>query len=216
MAWLTGKKDLRIRLSDGSTDRFNYLKRVFGSVNGTNTTFKTFDFRRITNFQQQPGVFINGIVQGTDMIVFDDPYSGIFQLNPAIVPVDGDVVEASYYNQWFLDAEIDDFLVQSARYLLASDQYENIGLGLIPCALEFAAGLAYAKMAERWSMLTSSGYKVEDAPNPDSKGPVSGFTALSDRCFEKAETLLKRFYTRQGQNLQPLIGVQVGAIRSMP
>lgn len=216
MGWLTGIKDLRIRLSDGPTDRYNYQKRVFGAVNGTNATFKTFDFRRVTDFRAQAGVFINGITQGTTLIIRDDVLNGIFTLDPSIIPVDGDIVEASYYSQWFLDAEIDDFLIQSARYLLSSDQYQNIAIGLVPCAIEFAAGLAYNKMAERWSTMVSSGYKVEDAPDPNSKGPMAGFTKLAEDCFTKAEALLKRYYTRQGQNLQPLIGVQVGHVRAMP
>lgn len=215
MAYLTGRQDLTIRISDGPTDRLNFSKRCFGIVNGVNTNFKTFDARRYTNFTQVPGILINGIVQGPQFIISDDPISGQFTLDPSIAPVDGDVVEATYYNRYFLDAELDNMLQMSVRILFGVDDISTIPLGLVPAAIEYAAGNCYTKLAERFATMISSGYRVEDAPDDQDNGPVERYTKLADGAFDKSEKMIKLFYTRQGQNLQPLFGVNPGRVRNI-
>lgn len=216
MSWTTAKQDLIIRLSDGPTDKYNYRKRCFGEINGSNRTFKTFDYRRITNFTLISGVYIDGSVLAPNLILSDNVLTGEFVVDPSITPQDGSIVEANYYIQWFLDAELEDFLVQGSRWLLSSDQYINIPLGLTPATLEFAAGRAYSKMAERWRMSTSSTFKVEDSPKDNPDNPTKNFSDLANAAYKQADELIKMFYTRQRQNLQPLFGVVRGNIRSMP
>lgn len=215
MPYLNGRQDLTIRISDGPTDRLNYSKRCFGIVNGINTNFKTFDARRYTNFTQQPGVLINGIVQGPQFITFDDPISGQFTLDPSIAPVDGSVVEATYYNRYFLDAELDNILEMSARILFSTDDIGSIPLGLVPAAIEYAAGNCFTKLAEKFATMTSSGYRVEDAPDDQDDGPVKRYTDLADKAFDTSKNMITLFYTRQGQNLQPLFGVNPGRVRNL-
>jgi hypothetical protein len=41
---------LQTLLNDGPTDKLGYLKPPVGDINGTNVQFKTFEFRRVTNF----------------------------------------------------------------------------------------------------------------------------------------------------------------------
>lgn len=213
--YLTGRQDLTIRISDGPTDRFNYAKRCFGSVNGANLNFKTFDARRYTKFTQQPGVLINGITQSPANVAFDNPISGEFILNEAITPQDGDVVEATYYNRYFLDAELDNELIMASRILFSTDNVSVIPLGLVPAAIEYAAANCYRKLAERFATMVSSGFKVEDAPDDQTKGPVERYTALADKAFETVDSMITLFYTRQGQNRQPLFGAAVGTIRNL-
>lgn len=52
MSWTTAASDLRTSLSDNSKDKHCYRKSVFGELNGTNTRFKTLEFRRINNFAE--------------------------------------------------------------------------------------------------------------------------------------------------------------------
>lgn len=212
--WITAKQDLRILLSDGPTDRLSFRKQVFGELNGSNVRYKTFDYRRVTDFTQTPGVFLNGNLLATSAIASDSPVSGQFLLVSA--PVDGDLLEASYYTQWFLDAELDSFLTQASRWLFSTDEYLNIPNGLIPSATKYAAAEAYLKMAMRWRDHLSSFYKVEDAPNADADGKTKGFMDMSEAFRKQALDARNEFYTRQGQALQPLFGTLSGNVRQMP
>lgn len=215
MAWLTAKQDLRILLSDGPTDRYSYRKQVFGELNGSNTRFKTFDPRRVTVFTQTPSVFLNGNLLSTSAVVDDNAYTGEFILQDA--PNDGDILEASYYSQWFLDAELDDFLSQAGLWTLGSFDFSLIPNGLIPACKKYAAAEAYLKLAIRWREHTSSFFKVEDAPNPDANAKTDSFIKMSEMFRKEALDARTEYYkTRQGQALQPLFGTVSGTIRSMP
>jgi hypothetical protein len=212
--WLTGKQDLRIALSDGPTDRYHFRKRVFGELNGSNLRFKTFEFRRITDFTLSPGVFLNGVLLPVSSVSTDSILTGEFILTTP--PIDGDVLEASYYTQWFLDAELDDFLVDSSRWCLSIDDFTQTPPGLISATKSYACSRAYLKMSQRWRDYVSSVYKVEDAPKDPASGPVSDFIKMAKTFREEAEAQRKEFYKRQDQPLQPLFGIVRGNVRSMP
>lgn len=212
--WLTGKQDLRIELSDGPTDRYHFRKRCFGETNGSNTRFKTFEFRRITDFTLTDGVFLNGNLLNNSDIAQDFVATGEFVLG--FLAVDGDIIEASYYTQWFLDAELDNFLVDSSRWAVSTDDYTQAASGLIPALKSYALSRAYLKMAQRWRDYSSSVYRVEDAPQKEGSGPVDSFIKMATTFRDEAETQRKEFYTRQDQNLQPLFGAVIGNVRSLP
>lgn len=214
MSWINAKQSFRIYLSDGATDRYHFRKRCFGEVNGVNLRFKTFEFRRITDFTLTQGVYIDGVLQPISAIAADAPIPGEFILVSA--PLDGSIVEASYYTQWFLDSELDDFLSQSSEWLLSTSDYTSVSPGLIPSALEYASCRAYQKMAQRWRDYMSSAYKVEDAPKDEASGRVDSFIKMSDNAREQALKLRDEFYKRQGQALQPLFGTVIGNVRSLP
>jgi hypothetical protein len=214
MSWITAKADIRIHLNDGPTDRYHFRKRCFGELNSVNTRFKTFEFRRITDLTKTQGVFINGVLQPLSAVSEDSVITGEFILTTP--PQDGDIVEASYYTQWFLDAELENFLSQASRWLMSTADYTQVGPGLVPSALEYASHLAYKKMAQRWRDYMSSVYKVEDAPKDEASGRVDSFIKMADTAREEALKLRDEFYKRQGQPLQPLFGTVVGNVRSMP
>lgn len=215
MAWLTAKEDLRVLLSDGPTDRYSFRKQVFGDLNGVNVRFKTFDARRVTNFTQTLGVFLNGSLLDTSALSTDDTYSGEFVLQTA--PLDGDVLEASYYTQWFLDAELDNFLRDAALWTVGTFDVTQMVNGLIPACKKYAAAEAYLKMAVKWKDHLSSGYKVEDAPNPDADSRTNSFLDMSKAFRQEALDARTEYYqTRQGQAFQPLFGSIAGRVRSMP
>lgn len=217
MSWTTSTADLRTLLSDGPTDRYRFRKRVFGELNGTNTLFKTFEFRRVTDFTTAAlplGVFKNGTLLSTSAIAADYASSGEFALVSA--PIDGDIIEASYYIQWFTDAELNEFLLRATNWLGLGDQVANVPDGLIPAAKEFAAAQAYLKMAIRWAEHMSEIYRVEDAPDKSTTDKIQSFRDLAEMHSKTAKSYRDDFYTRQGQNLQPLFGTISGAVRTMP
>lgn len=218
--WITAVFDLRTLLSDGPEDRYNSRKRCFGEVNGTNNTFRTFEFRRITDFTTATtplGVYINGTRLSESDISTDYLNTGEFVIGASgSIPVDGDVVEASYFNQWFLDSELQGFLKVASNWLTSSDDYTQIVGGLTPSALKYAASEAYLKLAIRWRTFLSEQYRVEDEPKKPGTGPADEFIKMADTFREEALKSRDEFYTRQGQALQPLFGSVLGNVRRMP
>lgn len=215
MSWATSTTDLRTLLSDGATDRHRFRKRVFGECNGTNTKFKTFEFRRVTDFTTATapfGVYKNGVLVS---VASDFPDSGDFVLTTA--PVDGDVIEASYYVQWFKDAELNSFLGEASGWLgLGVAAVANIPDGLIPAALKYAASQAYLKMAMRWREHKSEEFRLEDAPDPKRPTMTDEFIKMAEAFKKEARQLRDDFYTRQGQSLSPLHATVTGNVRKMP
>jgi len=217
MPWTTAVSDLRTLLSDGAQDRYNFRKRCFGEINGTNVRFKTFDFRRITDFTSsvEPlGVYIDGELQNTSAIASDVPVTGDFVLADA--PLDGSIVEASYYIQWFLDSELVEFLQTSGLWIQSSSDYTLLSGGLIPVALKYAASEGYLKLSQRWRNFMSDGYKVEDSPQTKPNSLAESFSKMSEAYRKQAESSLEMFYKRQKRPLQPLFGSVQGRIRPFP
>jgi len=201
MAWLTAASDLRTLLSDGPTDKLAYQKKCFGLINGDNTIFKTFEFRRVSDFtvaEAPAGVFVDGAASPASA---DDTASGEFQLTTA--PDDGSVVTATYYYQWFIDSELVTFLTQASNWLGLGADYLNISGGLTPAALYYAASQAYMKVANKWSTMASETYLVEDAPSQKNMGVAKTFMDLADSYGKQAIEHRNDFYSRQGQALAP-------------
>lgn len=220
MAWTTSVNDLRTLLSDGPEDRYNSRKRCFGEVNGQNNTFRTFEFRRITDFTAAVapfGVYVNGTRLNEADISTDYLNTGEFVIGATgSIPVDGDIVEASYYNQWFLDSELENFLTVATQWLNSTPDVTQVVAGLQPSVLKYAAAEAYLKMAQRWRTWLSEMYRVEDEPKKPGTGPVESFIQMAETFREEALKARKEFYTRQDRNLQPLFGSVLGNVRKMP
>lgn len=213
----TGIADLRTLLSDGPSDRHNYQKRCFGQVNGANVNFKTFEARRVTNFTiaGTGGVFINSLIVPATGLLSDNPETGEFVLISAYAPADGGVVEASYYNQWFTDIELDTFLQISSRWLQGTSIYLNTADQFVDALQKYAAAEAYLKMAQRWRTYMSQGYKVEDAPKDSPTYNTKDFLAMSETMRSEALASRTEFMqTRQGRALQPLFGRIAGRVRN--
>lgn len=214
MSWTTAALDLRNLLSDGDIDKARYRKRVFGEVNGTNTHFKTFEFRRTTDFSTSSlplGVWVSGVNVGTSGITSDSPVTGDFDL--LVAPTDGQVVEASYYIQWFLDTEIINFLRLSTNWLGLGDDPLVVGQGLRPAALKYAASDAYQKLAIKWAEMLSEQFMLNDSPDKDKNFKIVDAYMKAAAQFRKdAEAVRDDFYSRSGREKQPLFGNNVGAV----
>lgn len=213
--WLTSSDDLRRLLSDGPTDRIAARKSLVGELNSVNTLFKTFEFRRITDFTASTsplGLFLNGVLLANADVASDDVATGFFSL--VVAPSDGDRLEANYYYQWFLDTEIADFILKAVNWLGILDP-TDLQFGLQDCALHHAAAQAYLKQASRWRLSMSSDYRMEDTPDPKQKTPTDEYRALSSDMMKQATALRDQFYTRQGRSLQPLFGAALGRARDI-
>lgn len=218
-AWITAVTDLRNLLSDNPNDRYNSRKKCFGEINGVNSMFRSFEFRRITNFTTSSlplGVYVNGSIVPASGVASDFVDTGEFILAAGYIPVDGDVVEASYYSQWFLDTELQNFLGVASTWLVSTTDYTVLPAGLWASALKYSAAEAYLKMAQRWRTFLSEMYRVEDEPKKPGTGPVHDFIEMSETFREEALKSRDEFYKRQGRSLQPLFGSVLGSIPPMP
>lgn len=211
MSWTTAEADLRLLLNDGPTDKIRAFKRVFGDANGSNVRFKTYEFRRVTNFSTESdssalGVYVNGVKIPQADIASDDLSTGFFSLTAGATPSSSSVLEASYYVQYFLDAEIESFLRLAANWLGLADSYATISQGLRPAALQYATGEGYQKLAMRFSEHSSETYRLEDMPDDRRMAIIAEYKNSAAQAKEQATRLRNEAYTRQGQSLAPLFG----------
>lgn len=212
MSWTTALVDLRTLLSDGPTDKYRWRKPVFPAPNGALTSFKTFEYRRITDLTTPTaplGVYVNSLPVP---VTSDDPATGEFIITTA--PNDGDKIEVSYYVQWFLDSELTSFIISASQWLLLGSDFTQVEEGLRPAAIKFAASEAYLKLALRWSERQSEMYRVEDAQDPKNKDALKGFTDLAEYFKGEASKLRDERYTRSGQPLAPIFSTIRGRARS--
>lgn len=217
MSWTTAQDDLRIRLSDGPTDKLRAFKRVIGRIDGVNTRFKTFEFRRVTDFTTATlprAVYLNEVPIAIGSIASDDLGTGYFTLSAP--PVDGSVLEATYFIQWFNTSETEMFLRISSNWLGFGDIYANLEEGLRPAALNYACGEAYQKLALRWSEHLSETYRLEDAQDPKNMTLVDAYIKSAQAYKKDAATMRDDFYKRQGRSLAPLFRSLPGTVRDVP
>lgn len=214
--WTAAPTDLRNLISDGDTDRNAYRKKCFGYVDGMNTSYKTLEFRRVTDFSDDSssaaplGVYVSGVRVPYTSITSDDTPTGEFVLMTA--PTGSQVIEASYYYRWFLDSEITLFLEAAAEWLTSVPNYLLIPEGLRPAAKYYAAQEAMHKMAARWVEKQSEQYLIEDQPDPRNKGVPDSYRLLANDYKKKSVELRDQYYTRQGQALQPLFVSSPGVV----
>jgi hypothetical protein len=191
---------------------------VFGELNGINKLFKTFEYRCVTDFKSPStvsplGVYKNGVRLADTDIQSHDLEVGAFQLVTA--PVDGDVLDAAYYVQFFTTTEIKQFVTNAAKWLGGATP-ETIAPGLQSAALEYAKGDAYAALALRYVEHASETYQLEDMPAADRTEAFKTYSGLSESAYKAATKKRDEFYTRQGQSLSPLFGVARGFVRKIP
>lgn len=216
MSWTTAESDLRTKLSDNATDKHCYRKKIFGELNGVNTRFKTLEFRRLTNFKNDPpgplGIFLGGVLLTNADIADDNPPTGDFSLAVA-PPDDGSSLEGSYYSQWFTIEEIQLFLRSACNWLALGDDYVNIQPGLRPAAMAYASAEAYQKLALRWSQMLSEQYMLNDAVEKDRFAIVEAYQRSAKQYRDAAYKDRDDFYARSGQSNIPYAGSINGSVR---
>lgn len=215
MSWTTAVADVRILISDGSTDKLRYRKEVFGNLDSNNKVFKTFEIRRITALVgavAPVGVYNNGSLVAVSS---EDLESGEFTLSAA--PVAGDVLRATYYIQWFNDAEIQQFLTNASEWISGSDDWTQLANALWPAAKTYSAATAYQKLVSRFSQNLAEQYQLYDAPDGKRFDPTVAWGKESKRLFDLAFELRDDVYKdRQGRAKAPIAKAIRGRIRDVP
>lgn len=202
---------LRSLIFDGPTDKIAAMKEVVGVKDGTNLTFKTFEYRRVTDLTTASfplGIYKNGALVNATV---DDLPSGAFQV--AVAPIQRDTFVASYYYQWFLDSELDGFLQTASNWLGLGALYQNIPDGLNPALLDYSARESYRTAAMKTSIKLSQTYKMEDAPSEDIKNTVQVWQSMAKDFLDSATTQRKSYYSRQDQFEAPLFGFSLGRVK---
>ena len=225
MSWTTSLSDLRTLLNDNSEDCLRSKKKCFGTVNGSNLSFKTFEFRRVTNFTDAVssaaplGVFITsgGITTRVDPsnISADYPDTGDFTLNVAVVPTSGMVVQASYYAQLFLDSELTSIIQRSTQSLQLGTDPTQVDPALWDAVLNYSAAECLKKLSMKYTMAASSTYLLEDAPKKEMLEVASTFQSLGKTYTADAFKIRDAFYTRAGQTLAPNFVANYGRVSAV-
>lgn len=213
MSWTTARTELRVFVRDSSTDKYRFRKKCFGYIDGTNKTFKTLERRRLTDFttaSAPEGIYIGSTRVNPADIANDYPDTGEFEFN--VAPTDtGYSIEASYYIQWFLDTDLDQFLTTSAQWLGLGDNISVVPSGLRPAAIRYAACEAYKHLAIKQTESLADEYRVDDLPKEQKT--TSYFMDLAKSFCDQAEKLRDDYYTRHGQTNAPLFKVSSGAVK---
>lgn len=216
MSWTTALVDIRTLLSDGPTDKLCWRKQIIGQLDGVNVYFKTFEFRRISAFVTATGttvgVFVNNVLAA---VTSEDLTSGQFVMTTP--PSNGDNLTATYYVQWFTDAELTQFLVSAAEWIGVADNFINISEGLRPAAKEYACAQAYQKLVSRFSANLSETYQLFDAPDQKRFDPIKAWMDVAEKKMKLAFELRDDFYKdRQGMALAPIFGTNRGRVKDVP
>jgi|GEM_PF-3373804 len=220
--WTSGIADMRVLLNDNADSKLRWRKRVFGELNGVNKRYKTLEARRITDFTTAvlpSAVFLNGSPLAAVAISSDSVNFGEFILVTA--PVDGDILEATYYIQWFLDTEIAQFLNSGANWIGigsgTSTDYQDVPVQFRTAALKYGAADAYQMLALRWTDHLSMQYRVEDAPREEDEIIINAYLKAADMFRKEALKLRNDIYEgRQGAALAPIFATIGGTIRDVP
>jgi hypothetical protein len=213
--WADPVGDVRKILSDGPTDKLRYRKAVMNQLDGVNTIFKTFERRRVTTLVTATppvGVYVNNSLVSVSA---EDLESGEFTL--ATAPPNGATLTATYYIQWFDDDELIGFLIQAAEWIQSNTCYAEILESLRPAAKEFAASVAYQKLAAWWSENIAEQYQLYDAPDKERWNPVTAYLSISEKKYKRALELRNDVYqNRKGMALAPISAVIRGRVRDVP
>lgn len=207
MSWSDPRGDLRRLLADTDSDHLIKEKKVFGAIDGSNRTFYTFDDRLLASGYQSVcakplRLFYDQAEVAASGIHVTDQLRGEFQVMS--MPAAGTEVLASYYYQNHLDTELD-FYMQQAVLQMNATSTSNVQDGLQQATLQYAASLAYQRLAERWMRRKSEQWMLHDEPARNAADEASKFYQdMAKQALEMALALRKSFYDlRMDQGRQP-------------
>lgn len=220
MAWASTAaaiSALRALIFDGPSDKLCSNKKLIGVIDGSNVIFKTFEYRRVTDFSSNATVFPLGIFKNGTPIAYtqvqsDDLPTGTVKLAATQTPSNRDSITATYYYQWYTDTELDTFLQTASSWTAYGTTYINIPDGLNPAVLDFAAREAYRMAAMKYTTRMREIYQLEDAPDENTMKTIQGFQTMAKDFLDSAQTLRDDFYKRQGQAEAPLFGFALGRV----
>jgi hypothetical protein len=218
MTWSTARADLRVLLSDGPTDKLMAFKQVFGNQAASATVFKTFEKRRITDFSSTAtdfplGLYLSGQRLAASACTTDNPETGFFVM--AEPPTDANQLLATYYVQWFTDAELDGFLEKAAGWLNGGTDISLTQTGLQAAALQYANYEAMQKLSIMYATNPIETYRLEDSPNEKFVTMGDKYRAAANAALKQATQLRDDFYQgRKGAALAPRFGTIQGSVKN--
>lgn len=222
--------ELRQLIADTQYNKRTTKKALIGDVNGTNDLFYTYDKRIIAGqgaIAQTLVVYVDDVEN--DNWSLNDPIGGEIQMTTP--PTTGQKLTATYYWNWWTDAELINFLNKAAESIGITDPnainstptknadqaYQAIPGGLKRAALLMATSLAFNGIAAyMFARRHSSEFLMEQDGNDD-----EGYSKLIDSCnkmsaqYEKsAYTARDDFYKAQGRQLFPTFQTKIVGTKS--
>jgi hypothetical protein len=138
----------------------------------------------------------------TSQATITDSVRGLITIsNP---PAQQTAVRASYYFQFFLDAELDEALRNAAGEIVESDDITLLAFGFKNAALNFAGYFCFTKQAIRWAQRMSEKFILEDSPVED--GSITRpnlFQQLAQNYYKNAVQMRNDYYQRHGRRFAP-------------
>ncbi len=212
--WPTPLADLRTYLRDTQNDLLVKDKKCFGSTNGQNRTFFTFDDRLVASGNQSVcaaplrafwDVGTGAVEIAASGILITDQVRGEFQL--MLVASGGDI-RATYHHQHWIDTELNMYLQQAANQVSA-DVAGNIPLGLQLPAMNIAGSMAYTSLAQRLQQRKADQFLLQDEPSRKEAESLIGFYQKeSTRLMNDGLALRRAFYDgRQDRGRAPAFGL---------
>lgn len=190
MAWDQGTAVVSLRsiLGDGATDKFIFKQDCIPTADGVTKRFFGGDSRLVTG-TLLVNVGVSGYgPSGYTAFTNHDDVAGWFELPTA--PSGNVQVQATYYYQWFSDAELIDFVTQALNILgFESAADTALPVGLRPAVLHWAASKAFtfkaAEYADSLSAMAPGGYGI------DKKEASPNWARLAQQQFDMGKALLQ-------------------------
>lgn len=135
---------LRSLLGDGPSDKFEFKADVYPTPDTVTTRFFVGQTRLVDGTLK---VYLNGQELAPSGVVDINTMRGEFALPTA----PSGTLQASFYYQWFTDAELMEFLTDAASLLNRSGISDDFEVGLRPALLQFACYNAYMRKAAEFA-----------------------------------------------------------------
>lgn len=175
---------LRSLLGDGPADKFEFKAPVYPTPDSVTTRFFVGQTRLVAGSLE---VYHNGMQVDPSGVTDIDTAKGSFTRVPA---PSGEVL-ASFYYQWFTDAELVEFLNEATTMLSLSETVSgDFAIGLRPTLMQFACYNAYMRKAAEFAEAveaSAAGYTFKR----DQTGP--NWKELAKAAMENAKEKLKLF-----------------------
>jgi len=203
--------DLRVFMNDGPLDRFVPHKRLYGVRDGVNMTFFTFEGRIVNKGADQVAspsvtVMFNDAPLASSQVTVTDFNQGLITLATPAPPNTN--VDARYFYQRFLDAELQTALETVAGEFGEVNDVTAIADGLRLAVLNFAAHVSYQKLALQWADRVSSKFVLEESPVQNEALNHTNLFRQSARDFlAQGQQLRTGYYQRHGRRNVPAFGV---------
>lgn len=178
---------LRSLLGDNPGDKFEFKTDVFPTPDGVTTRFF------VGQTRVSPGtleVYRNGVLLQAVSGAAVNETKGEFTYEAEDGPLKACLLQASFYYQWFTDAELTEFLGEAANMLSLESPSGDFSVGLRPTLMSWACYNAYMRKAAEFAetvTAAAAGYTF------DRKATSPNWKALAETALEQGNAKLKLY-----------------------